>query len=520
MEFHATHVCLLLVVTLSGGVASAPDGVLNLFRTNVKELQHVPMKYDSSDAVPKWLEGTLVRNAPAMFELGGRSVVHVFDGFAKMHSIAIGQQGLNFSSAFLESSSYTRSKKAGRYAPSLTFLGVDPAFSEMEKVEALFYPFDNTDVNVWKFGHGEDSVYAGLTDEWVYAEFDLDTLASTGVSIPPINGVNFLSHFVQSCAHPIVEPGTNNSINYVLQPGMLPGEKQQYFVVRMKDLTSFEIMANFQTDKSTYMHSFGLTKNYVIFFAHPAIVSVEKMVTTVEVAESMQWFPDEKTNIVVANIKTGKVEYLQHDAIFVTHHANAYETDDGKLVVDLCASEMGISILTQYQIPELRNLSSLHKSVAASRFYRYTIDLANKSVETKAFRSMDPMEDFMHQIEVPIINENYRARQYCYVYGVPLDFNPSNPVNGSLSLVKKNICTPGKDQIWYHPNHYASEPSFVPNPDGTEEDDGVILSSVFDAMLEKNYLLILDAKTMKKINTAYMPTYIPFGFHGKFFSKH
>ncbi|XP_035696746.1 beta,beta-carotene 9',10'-oxygenase-like [Branchiostoma floridae] len=473
MAFYTVRVgTLLLAMTLAAVVASAPDGVLNLFRTNVEELRHVPMKYDSDDtAVPKWLEGTLVRNAPAMFELGGRSVIHVFDGFAKMHSIAIGQEGLNFSSAFLQSSVYTRSKKAGRYAPALTFLGVDPSFSELEKIEALTYKFDNTDVNVWKFGHGKNSVYAGLTDDWVYDKFDLETLATTGVSIPPIPGVTFLTHFVQSCAHPLIEPGTNNSINYVLELGLLP------------------------------------------------VVNVEKMVTTVEVAESMQWFPDEKTTIVVANIKTGKVEYLQHDALFVTHHANAYETQDGKIIVDICASEMGVSILTQYQIPMLRNLSGLHQSVAQTRVYRYTIDLANKSVEAKPFRSKDPMQDFLHQIEVPIINENYRARHYCYLYGVVLDFSPSNPVNGSLALVKKNLCTPGKDQVWYHPNHYASEPSFIPNPDGTDEDDGVILSSVFDAMLEKNYLLILDSKTMKKINTAYMPTYIPFGFHGRFFPR-
>ncbi|CAH1240072.1 BCO2 [Branchiostoma lanceolatum] len=517
MAFYTVRVCFLFVLTLSV-VASAPDGVLNLFRTNVEELQHIPMKYDSNGTVPKWLEGTLVRNAPAMFELGGRSVIHVFDGFAKMHSVAIGQHGLNFSSAFLKSSSYTRSKKANRYAPSLTFLGVDPEFSELEKVEALLHPFDNTDVNVWKYGHGKNSVYAALTDEWVYAKFDLETLATTGVSIPPIDGVHFLTHFVQSCAHPLIEPGTNNSINYVLVPGLIPGQKQQYYVVRMMNLTSFEIIANFQTDKSTYMHSFGLTKNYVIFFAHPAIVSVEKMVTTVEVSEAMQWFPDEKTTIVVANIKTGKVEYLQHDAIFVTHHANAYETDDGKIIVDICASDDGISILTQYKIPLLRNQSDLYQSVAQTRFHRYTIDLANKSVETKTFRSKDPMQDFLHQIEVPIINENYRAQHYCYVYGVVLDFSPSNPVNGSLSIVKKNLCAPGKDQVWFHPNHHASEPSFVPNPDGKDEDDGVVLSSVFDAILEKNYLLILDGKTMKKINTAYMPTYIPFGFHGRFFS--
>ena len=45
-----------------------------------------------------------VRNAPALFELGGRSAIHVFDGFAKLHSVEIGPHLVNFSAAFLDSS--------------------------------------------------------------------------------------------------------------------------------------------------------------------------------------------------------------------------------------------------------------------------------------------------------------------------------------------------------------------------------------------------------------------------------
>ncbi|XP_066297505.1 beta,beta-carotene 15,15'-dioxygenase-like [Branchiostoma lanceolatum] len=517
MAVSTVHLCFLLAVTVSA-VSATPKHLMDLFTTNLKELQHVPMKYDSNNTIPKWLEGTLVRNAPAMFELGGRSAIHVFDGFAKIHSIAIGQQAINFSSAFLQTSAYTRSKAAKRYAPAITFYGVDPGFNAVEKLEAFEFPYDNTDVNVWKYGHGDNSVYAALTDAWVYAKFDLDSLASQGVDIPQVNGIHW-SRLVQSCAHPLVEPGTNNSINYLMFPSLIPGQKQQYYVVRIKDLNTFEVLANFQSEKSSYMHSFALTENYAVFFVQPAVFDFIKMVNTAMVGDSMGWFPEDKTQVVVANLKTGKIETVETDAIFYTHHANAYETADGKIVADVCAFEEGVAVFGDYKLPMLRNLTTLHQRPSKSRLYRYTIDLANKSVQTKTFRSDDPMQDYLHKVDVPIINENYRGRHYCYLYGVVFDFSPSNALNGSFALVKKNLCTPGKDLYWYKPTHFVSEPSVVANPDGKDEDDVVVLSAVFDADQGKSYLLILDGKTMKPINSAYMPTYIPFGFHGKFFPK-
>jgi carotenoid cleavage dioxygenase-like enzyme len=40
-----------------------------------------------------------------------------------------------------------------------------------------------------------------------------------------------------------------------------------------------------------------------------------------------------------------------------------------------------------------------------------------------------------------------------------------------------------------------SEPSFVPRPGSTDEDDGVVLSTVLGNEEGTSYLLILDAKT-------------------------
>jgi torulene dioxygenase len=62
--------------------------------------------------------------------------------------------------------------------------------------------------------------------------------------------------------------------------------------------------------------------------------------------------------------------------------------------------------------------------------------------------------------------------------------------------------------------HTPGEAIFVPDPEGTDEDDGVLLSVVLDGFKEMSYLVCLDAKTMKEIGRAECGCPVGFGFHG------
>jgi torulene dioxygenase len=42
----------------------------------------------------------------------------------------------------------------------------------------------------------------------------------------------------------------------------------------------------------------------------------------------------------------------------------------------------------------------------------------------------------------------------------------------------------------------------IPNPEGTSEDDGVLLSVVLDGMRGKSYLLCLDARNLSELGRA------------------
>ena len=55
--------------------------------------------------------------------------------------------------------------------------------------------------------------------------------------------------------------------------------------------------------------------------------------------------------------------------------------------------------------------------------------------------------------------------------------------------------------------------------DATEEDEGVLLTVVFDGTISQSYLLLLDGKTFQEINYAYLPHNVPWSFHGMWFPE-
>ena len=88
------------------------------------------------------------------------------------------------------------------------------------------------------------------------------------------------------------------------------------------------------------------------------------------------------------------------------------------------------------------------------------------------------------------------------------------------ALVKKNTCDATKDMVFYIENHYTSEMYFIANPaDGSDEDDGILVTIVFDGMREQSYLLVLDAQSFTTIDKAYLPHNIPWSAHGIHFPE-
>ncbi|XP_052090779.1 retinoid isomerohydrolase-like [Mytilus californianus] len=336
------------------------SGFADFSRTNVNEFNNKPITF--SYPVPRWLKGTLIRNGRARYEMGQRSFTNAFDGFGKLHSFTFYSNGtVSMSARFLQTEYYKQSLATNTIAPYFQFGKLVPPYNEMEKIESLKNQMENLNVNVYRI---RDS--------------------KTGVSIVP----------------------------YI---------KSIITLYRMTSVGDREEIVPWDIEAQTYMHSFSVTKNYVIFIGQPVSIDIMKV-----------------------------AEY----------------------------------------------------------------DLITTSVSAESFKP-SKNNSFANNLDMPTINENFRHVKYCYAYGLVLKADNKN--FNKWALVKKDVCRVDGDLSWVIDNHYPSEAWFEPTPNSSREDDGVLMTHVFDGIKKESYLVLINATTMETMNKAILPTTMPFSFHGRFF---
>ena len=83
-------------------------------------------------------------------------------------------------------------------------------------------------------------------------------------------------------------------------------------------------------------------------------------------------------------------------------------------------------------------------------------------------------------------------------------------------LIKADVET-RENLIWSEDKCLVSEPLFIPAPDAQEEDDGVVMSSVYDPVKDYSFLLVLDARLFTELARAVVPLRFAPSIHGRFF---
>ena len=125
-------------------------------------------RLDVDGRLPHWLQGTLVRNGPAQFDVGDRTFNHWFDGLGMLHAFTIGQGRVGYANRFLRSSAYRAAKEEGiiRYSEFAT----DPCPAIFNGAQATFSLAKVPNANV-HVGHIAKH-FVGLTEVGLPVRFD------------------------------------------------------------------------------------------------------------------------------------------------------------------------------------------------------------------------------------------------------------------------------------------------------------------------------------------------------------
>ncbi|GFN92086.1 beta,beta-carotene 15,15'-monooxygenase [Plakobranchus ocellatus] len=504
------------------------EGFNLFFKTNPAEMLDVPITF--SKPFPTWVNGTLVRNGLGKFENGPRKFLHAFDGFAKIASWRFTGDGTAlFSTKFIRSNFYKDSIRSKTIAPYLLFQSVTPPFSIYEKAQCLMNGIDNMNINVYAFKHPKNKKieYAVLSDFWILYKISLPKLSTKHRVVPRmkqaqhyiagVGGLGFLN--LLSSAHPLPEPGTDNHLTFLSSVAVMPWADHTMKLIRMKSLKRRRVIAQWPVAKLPYMHSFSVTATKAILLASPFFVNVYCMATKVEPFSCLDWHPEEPTTLYVVDLKSGDLTTITMETVFTMHHVNAYDVSDTQIVMDI-STYPNPDFVSHLQLHVLMDPVARNSFDAHAKLKRITIDLTKREAHLAAVDPR-PVPGIVSLLDMPAINEAYRSRHYCFVYGLVLKVD--NVTLSNIAIVKKDLChSDGAggglgDRMWIQPGIYPVEPWFVANPRAAAEDDGLLFIPVLNGVQKTSTLIVLDARTMTLTNSANLPTIIPYSLHGRFF---
>lgn len=286
----------------------------------------------------------------------------------------------------------------------------------------------------------------------------------------------------------------------------------------------------------SYMHSFGLTKNYIICIEQPYGISVSKVLAaSMKKHEQcqldwMDWREGVRNRFILVHKQTGKViktDFYSATPFFFFHVINCYEEND-QIIIDMPTIK-DASFIVAFTLTRVRNGENESDCMPVGKRFVIPIvsDVKNVSenvnlVEVKSTASairtgseivLTPEILVDEGLESPTINKNYLGRKYNYYYATGSAWKTD-----FINCVSK-VDTKNKKFSNWKENEFCfmEEPLFVPNPKGTTEDDGVLLCVVTDVRDEhEDFLIVLNAKNMEELGRAKFKSNLPHGIHGLF----
>lgn len=244
------------------------------------------------------------------------------------------------------------------------------------------------------------------------------------------------------------------------------------------------------------IHDCMITASYVIILDLPVTFSMRKLLGGQGFPYS--WNPNHRARVGLLPRDGTNDDVIWCDVApcYVFHPSNAYETKDGKVILDVCAHS---SMFAE---------SSQGPDSESCPFERWTIDPLAKSVERHVL-DLDSQE-------FPRPNEQYLGKPYRYAYTLALPTSRDPSFVNSSQIFKQDLVDRRREVHDFGEGRVPGEFVFVPRKQSKAEDDGWLMGYVINVAADTTDLVILDAQNFEgsPVASIRIPHRIPPGFHG------
>jgi carotenoid cleavage dioxygenase-like enzyme len=411
-----------------------------------------------SGEIPRELNGTLIRNGPNPFNghFDGDDVLAWWGEAAMLH-------GITFSDgkALVYRNRWVRTKNWANY------VGADSSEQQIES---------NPSVNVIK--HAGSVLALAEGGQPVTINLELETLGTWGASTNFCKGMT---------AHPKIDPITQELITFQSswnEPWL------RYGVVDANGTETLDM--EIAVPAPSMMHDIAITETHSILMDLNVGYDFSMLQHGYQIP--ICWQESRQSRLCIIPRHGGKITWIEIEPCFIQHVVNAHDTPDGNIVLD-------VARYPWYLKRDSTGQDFLPNPLAV--LWRYTLDMANGTVKEQQLGDL--------QIELPRINDALTGRKNRYLYAV------EQPTDQEMrGLVRYDLRSGSTQHHQVSPGDQNSEPIFVPRAQGSTEDDGWVLVSVYRKASNTSEIRILDAQNISDppLATISFGRRIPAGFHG------
>jgi all-trans-8'-apo-beta-carotenal 15,15'-oxygenase len=247
--------------------------------------------------------------------------------------------------------------------------------------------------------------------------------------------------------------------------------------------------------ETIFLHDFVLTPNYRTYLLSKTVMNMKTTLLGTDTAGGSMRFTNSPTIVVMVPRDGRDPIRLEMPPCFVFHFTNAF--DDGKRVlVD------GFKYLEYPQFSGPREKMKPRDHSIGPFFTRFVLDPERQTVEEI---TLGP-----NLGELPSIHPAHHGQPYRFAW------SPSKPVDAKRANFTgiARFDTEAKTSTYRELDALVGEALFVPNPNGTAEDDGWVTTLAYMPNEHRSDLFILDARTLATVCRLRLPHHVPPGFHG------
>ena len=431
--------------------------------------------------LPADLEGMLVRNGPNP-QFPPKKNYHWFEGDGMIHGVRLRDGKASYLNRWVRTAAWNEENKANDAIYSSILDPIDVTLLAKQLLAGKS-PFPNRANTALIWHHGK---LLALWEAGAPHEIKLPGLETVG----EYNFGGALKH--PFTAHPKIDPKTGEMMFHAYS--VMPFQPSLVYSVadrkgKIVHTTPIEL------PRPVMMHDLAITGNFTLFLDTPFVLD---MSGALRGAPPFKWEPKfgARIGLLPRHAAGDKVRWFEIEPCFVFHVFNAFEDGDEVNLYGCRFSRFPafLSLNSQAANNDGEGEAGPDHPIA----YRWQLNLKTGTTTEGA------VDDF--SCDFPRVDDRLAGARTRFGYVVAED----------TSLVKFDFVKGSNERQEFGKGCVTGEGVFVPRRDGDSEDDGYLISFVYDKAERRSELAIIDCRDFSKgvVARVLIPQRVPNGFHG------